>query len=83
MIKIVTQQGNSTVNISGHGAIEATDNINIPTLNGYTRILTLIRPYGYAHVVSSGPNSNWVTNTSPNEAKNIRLDCVAIFIKNI
>ncbi len=62
------------MNIPSHGAIEATDYIDIPELEGYTRVLTLIRPYGFANAVSSGPNSTWVTNTGNNEAKNVRLD---------
>ena len=83
IVKVVTQQGTGTVNIPSHGAIEATDYINIPELDGYTRVMTLIRPYGFASVVSSGPNSNWVTNTGSVEAKNVRLDSVNIFVKNI
>lgn len=83
IVKVVTQQGKGTVNIPSHGAIEATDYVNIPEFDGYTRVLTLIRPYGFANVVSSGPNSNWVTNTGSVEAKNVRLDSVNIFVKNI
>lgn len=51
IVKVVTQQGKGTVNIPSHGAIEATDYIDIPELEGYTRVLTLIRPYGFANAV--------------------------------
>ena len=83
IVKVVTKQGIGTLNIPSHGAIDASDYVNIPELQGYTRVLTLIRPYGFANVVSSGVNSTWVTNTGTIEAKNVRLDSVNIFVKNV